>query len=149
MPLAPCFSPLSALLLSFSSCCQCQISKLLKTSTSFPSACLTSDSRRLPFSVACTSSSGSLKHTDSVAVMEAAGEKWIVLVCLSVLYHWQQLPLVPKPPYYVSLPSSALCSSLLYLLPFSSLSLSSAFLSLMYSHTHPHTLLLLSFSLVF
>ena len=41
MLLSPCFcpavcSPLYAPSLSFSSCCQCQISKLLKTSTGFP-----------------------------------------------------------------------------------------------------------------
>lgn len=56
------FPFLSAPLLSFSSCCHCQISKLLKTSTGFPLACLTSHCKRHPFSFACAPSSSCLKQ---------------------------------------------------------------------------------------
>lgn len=68
--------------------------------------------------------------------MKDAGGSRTACVCLSLLYHEQQVPVAPEPPGYASpLLSFLLRSSLLYLLPISSLPLWSLSLALSPTHT--------------
>lgn len=86
MLLSPCLSSLSAASLSFSSCCQCQISKLLKTSTGFPLVCVPDLCKEATPSLCRLHFHPWLFKTP--LSVEDAGGKQIVSVCL----HWITIP---------------------------------------------------------
>ena len=141
MLLAPCFPPLAQLLILLSVSDKQTLKNIHRLPFCLPAWPLLvgnslSLSPALP-PLAC------LKHPGTVAVHGSCRRKMTcvhVSISLSVLYHWQQLPLVPKPLYY----ESPFLST--QFLPFVSPPLFlSLFLALSPTHIHTHTHTFLGF----